>query len=397
MRQRADPQTAQLVYSCIARDHRWFWQVDSRALYLARLVRDLGLDTAPLVEQMWREGQDPEDPENAFTHVVEVLGQLGRIGHADVVDQVRRYIRGGDQWGEVLDQVVADWPADLWDDLDEVALDRCRDGEVPDGPWQAWKPGAPWAVRHPQIALSVQSARTERRKAFGHRPHAHKSGDELVALLADPDVATRTKTSVLRELARRPPQAGLLELVDPLFAQAEPSRGMPGLTAAVQAQGAAALEGARRWIRNDRPDIAWLGGQVLAPISDVTDIPLLVAEVRRKWDADEWCPYDDLMDALARFGPLADDVLPTLKALWRETPHSFERSSYLAALTAIDPEGSGHALEKGLLDCQHDVRLFAVRHVPLGSKMTRRILRYLRDDPLETDELRAEAAARLAR
>ena len=34
---------ADLVLGCLRRDYRWDWQVDDRCLYLARLVRDLGI------------------------------------------------------------------------------------------------------------------------------------------------------------------------------------------------------------------------------------------------------------------------------------------------------------------------------------------------------------------
>ena len=50
----AQPEQAQLVYECTSRDTRWDWQVDDRYTYLARLLRDLNLEPAPLVEQTSR-------------------------------------------------------------------------------------------------------------------------------------------------------------------------------------------------------------------------------------------------------------------------------------------------------------------------------------------------------
>jgi hypothetical protein len=44
------------------------------------------------------------------------------------------------------------------------------------------------------------------------------------------------------------------------------------------------------------------------------------------------------------------------------------RFSYLKALTAIDPDHAAPFLTQGLLDGEGRVRLFAVRHVPLGSR-----------------------------
>jgi hypothetical protein len=97
-----------------------------------------------------------------------------------------------------------------------------------------------------------------------------------------------------------------------------------------------------------------------------------------------------------RFGPLAAEGLPIIQALWLETPHSYERASYLTALLAIDPDHATPLLERGLFDCEADVRLFAVRNVRRGRRLADRRLAYLRDDPLESDELRGAAAACLA-
>lgn len=52
-RLRHQKRQAELVYRCCARDTRWDWQVDSRCTYLARLLRDLRLDVAPLIVQLY--------------------------------------------------------------------------------------------------------------------------------------------------------------------------------------------------------------------------------------------------------------------------------------------------------------------------------------------------------
>jgi hypothetical protein len=51
-------------------------------------------------------------------------------------------------------------------------------------------------------------------------------------------------------------------------------------------------------------------------------------------------------------------------------------------------------LVEGLWDCESGVRLLSVKLVPLDD-FTRPQLRYLRDDPMETSEVRTAATIRL--
>jgi hypothetical protein len=116
------------------------------------------------------------------------------------------------------------------------------------------------------------------------------------------------------------------------------------------------------------------------------------------WDCldnhDHRCGYDDLAEGLARIGgPAAAMVVPRLRRLWF-SPHSYERPSYLRARMTLDPDGADRWLTEGLRDCESQVRLLAARHAPLND-LTFNGLRYLRDDPIEEDDVRAAAAARL--
>lgn len=71
-------------------------------------------------------------------------------------------------------------------------------------------------------------------------------------------------------------------------------------------------------------------------------------------------------------------------------------AAYLRAVTVLDPGGADGKLVEGLWDCESDVRRYAADHAPL-SIVTRHQLGVLRDDPMETPEVRAAAAARLGR
>ncbi|MFI6271738.1 hypothetical protein [Micromonospora zamorensis] len=93
-------------------------------------------------------------------------------------------------------------------------------------------------------------------------------------------------------------------------------------------------------------------------------------------------------------GPAAQSAVPLLRHAWF-TPHTFERAAYLRAVVALDPGNTDSLLTEGLWDCESDVRQFAAERVSLDD-MTRKQLSYLRDDPMETLDVRATAAARLS-
>ncbi|MEU6076017.1 hypothetical protein [Micromonospora sp. NPDC047074] len=47
-----DPTAPELIADCLRRDYRWFWHVDEREVYLARLVRDLRLPVSPITARL---------------------------------------------------------------------------------------------------------------------------------------------------------------------------------------------------------------------------------------------------------------------------------------------------------------------------------------------------------
>ncbi|MGW4942460.1 hypothetical protein ACWEOZ_12855 [Actinoplanes sp. NPDC004185] len=271
------------VYACVRRDYRWWWAIDERAVYLARLIRDLGLSAEPLTGRLHAADLDEEN--NEFTNTLEVLEVLGRAGVDGVVDEVRRYVTEGPRGQEVLQVVSREWPVEHWEDLRPPV----------DGP----------AAREPAVPPD-----DEKREP------------------ADPDRWNRL-----------------------LFATAH---------------------------------------------GDESDVPLLLDGIA--WldtRAGDRCGYDRLVDGLARIGgPGTAGVPKLLRRLWF-TPHSYERASYLRAYLALDPDGAESGLREGLWDCEADVRVLAVQRVRLSSWIRERVV-YLRDDPIETPEVRDAAAARLA-
>lgn len=371
------------VLGCVRRDYRWD-SVDERAVFLARLVRDLRMPVEPIVAALSTEST------RVFTNALDVLQVLGLAEVVGAADGLRHYIATGQRWLEVLDQVASCWPEPWWDDLFPIVQARldpatrdlitaCRVSRWGAPQWQAW------ADRDPAIAAAVRSRPMPGKPP---RPYAETSVPDLLDLLRKLDVPD----PVLRELCRRPPELALLDLVDGLLPVVS---GWP-LTSAIQHLGGAALPAARGWVQHPSHPLYWTGLGILADHGTEQDVPALRSELRRLDErTDDLCGYNQLFEGLARIGGAdARAELPRLLQLWT-TPHSYERAAYLRARTALDPDGVQKWMLEGLFDCEADVRRLAVHQVELTTA-TRERLAYLRDDPIEDPDVRTAATTRLA-
>ncbi|WP_433725427.1 hypothetical protein ACQP2Y_06335 [Actinoplanes sp. CA-051413] len=288
-----------LVEACLRHQYAWDWQVDSRDVYLARLVRDLGMPVQPILARL-----HAEEPE--FTGALGVLACLGAAGFEEVIAGVRDYIGRGRRGPEVLEHVASCWPSLFWED------------------------------REPPAQRSAPPSR-----------HRTWSMGELLAVLRDPAPRSLHR-SVLRELARRPGEAGLLDVLNTMD-----TAGLGGAIARAVAQlGSAAVPAARRWAAADGP-LRGAAISTLAAHGDETDVPLLLAEVARLDSTpDHLCGYDELVTGLARIG---GPVTAILRRVW-PTPHSYERASYLRAYRIAAPAVAQSLLVEGLWDCEEGVR-----------------------------------------
>ncbi|MEU1418490.1 hypothetical protein [Kitasatospora sp. NPDC005751] len=367
---------AELVYGCVRWDWRWE-PVDQRALYLARLVRDLALPVGPVVELL-------AGDEDACERAGAVLVLLALDGSAQAREALRAYVRVGRHWAPVLEAMADRWPVEWWEDLAETAGERARRDPADrwGEPWTRWgwvRPG-PGPVHGPREA----------------KPLARTGNAELLELLADPAESQERRTAALDVLDDRGPEPGVLPLV-PSLGTADGRYVLWPLTGVLEKLGARAVPAAREWAAVTEPD--WLRAQgqwVLAEYGAAEDVPVLVAELERHWVRRHWCGPGRQAQALARFGPAeAGDAVSLLRRFWLWTPHSYERTAYLEALAAIGPAGLGAVYTESLRDCEAAARLLAVGQAPDGPEVRER-LAYLRDDPMEEAEVRAAAGERLA-
>lgn len=366
-----DPQgVAVFVYDGIRCDWRWDG-VDDRSLYLARLILDLGLSPTPVVDQL-------AGDEEACVRACEVLELLALAGSGEAREGLRAYVRQGDHWVRVLESVSACWPPEWWEDLRDVACARI--GAEAELPWFS----EPWTG----FGIEVQS------HPFVPRPSlAGLSTAELFALLADTCTEDATKIDALRALNGREPAEGLIPLI-PSLGTSDGRRPLPLLRRAVERLGALAVPAAHSWARDDCPWLVQLGADVLADHPGPEALLGLVEELAKQWAARTWCGPDRTARRLARFGPDAAEAVPYIRRFWLRTPHSYERPAYLEALAAIDRGGLDYVYTESLWDCEERARLLGIASAPASPETLGRIA-VLRDDPMETSEVRAAARARL--
>ncbi|MFC9948538.1 hypothetical protein [Streptomyces pratensis] len=367
-----DPQgSAVFVYDGIRRDWRWD-RSDERSLYLARMVRDLELSLTPIVDQL-------AGDEEACLRACGVLELLALAGSGDAREGLRAHVHGGEHWVRVLESLSARWPPEWWEDLGDVA--RARIGTEAELPLSA----EPWT----RFGIEVQSS------PFVPRPSLNGlSTTELLALLAGARTEGNTKVDALRALNAREPVEELIPLV-PLLDMSNGRRPLPLLGRAVARLGTLAVPAARGWAQEDRPWLALLGADVLAEHPGPEALPGLVDGLAEQWTARAWCGPDRTARRLARFGPDAARAVPCLRRFWLHTPHSYERTAYLEALAAIDRDGLEHVYAESLWDCEETTRLLGITSAPMNPETVDRIA-VLRDDPMETAEVRAAARTRLA-
>jgi hypothetical protein len=388
---------AELVGGLFRTDWRWD-AVDDRALYLARLVGELGLPLEPLTALLIAPGADTP---YRWEQASDVLELLARGGSEQAREALRTYVARGEHWQDVLVTLAAGWPVEWWDDLAMVASSRLA-GEEPD----LWR-SEPWVRWRERGTLTTAGTRTRATRPRVGRPGKalpELTGGQLLALLADPGKPDRVKTGALRELSGRPPEPGLIPLVSSLRSSTGLPQGpsgqeelpLPLLGAAVRALGPLAVPAARAWAVDRRGWLAWIGCTVLAAHGTERDLPFLVVKLAGMWARGEWCGPSRVAEGLARFGPLAAEAVPVLRRFWLWTPHSYERPACLRALAAIDPSGPGldRAYAESVWDCEAAARLLGVASGP-DRPEARADLARLRDDPMEEPEVRSAAGQRL--
>jgi hypothetical protein len=371
----------ELIYDCVSRDPRWD-ALEARGLYYARLILDLELDVAPIIEHIF-DPVDRLDTEPDRTNLaLDVLAHLVRLGRREAAVPLRRYAAEGENWYTALQALVELDDPVLADGLDEVAAARCDDRALA---WLCGVDGAVtrmWARRQPRIAAA------RRPETRPHEPRVSLTGRSDADLAALVRAHGAGVTAAILELGRRRSPL-VLDLAEELL----PGGSYDGpLCRAVRDLGAGALSRARIWTAEDR-SYRDVGLDVLAAHGTQADAPPLLESLETALGEGDWDLAAVPADGLGRLRSRA--AIPLLMWGWQESASSQLRANLLGALTGIDAHVAEPYLVEALWDCEVGTRRIAARSVPLDGA-TRARLRRLRYEDAEDADVRSAAAGRLS-
>jgi hypothetical protein len=423
--------------SCVVRDPRRDWRVESRSLYYARLYSELegALDG---IEQHLFHVDDVLDTEEQRTGLaLSVLGHLTGYGRRDARDLLRGYAARGSNWGWALDElavrdddeglralgpaVLARFPATP---EGEAELGRAVQEAYEPRPWRLWardhprvraaqerasfnrwqrqmRPSGPtpgWSVRdvlawaqdglaaHPPEPRDAPAAR-----CLGVVAGSKDRPELLHAARWGPEGA---RASALRHLAdRRDPDA--LDLLE--AAAADPVRRVAQVALEVfeRMRDERAIDRARAWALRD-DGLGMAAARVLAGTGGPGDAPAVLTALRRQVQR-HGADAEGLGVLVEGAGRLSITcAAPLLRHIYRETASSHLRGVAARALSAADPSfAAGFAVEC-LWDCEETTRELAARHATIGDVRVLARLRRLAADPAEEAEVQTAVRGRLS-
>ncbi|MER7584707.1 hypothetical protein [Kitasatospora sp. NPDC097691] len=165
---------ADLVYGCIRWEWRWDTAVDDRHLYLARLVRDLELPLAPVVELL--AGDD-----DARGRAAGVLGLLARGGSTEARDALRAHLPEEEQEAGRREPADVEPPAGQGGQPDVPALLAALERDWVDRTWCGPMRTARGLAR---AGTEAAGAISLLRRFWLWTPHSHERPAYLEALAA---------------------------------------------------------------------------------------------------------------------------------------------------------------------------------------------------------------------
>jgi hypothetical protein len=432
---RADALAA--LESCVVRDPRRDWRVESRSLYYARLYSELegGLHG---IEQHLFHVDDVLDTEEQRTGLaLSVLGHLAGYGRRDARDLLRAYAARGSNWGWALDELaVRD------DDAGLRALGPAVLARFPEGPegdaelgravQEAYepRPWRLWAEDHPRVRRAQEQAsfnRWQRQlRPSGPSPgwsvrdvlawaqegptaappeHRDAPAARCLSVVAGPKDRPEllhagrwgpegARASALRHLADRRDPA-VLDLLE--AAAADPVRRVAQVALEVfeRMRDPDAVDRARAWAPRD-DSLGMAAARVLACTGGPADAPAVLLALRRQVqrhgaDAEG---LGVLVEGAGRLRILC--AAPLLRHVYRETASSHLRGVAARALSATDPSfPAGFAVEC-LWDCEEITRELAARHATIGDARVLARLRRLAADPAEEADVQTTIRDRLS-
>ena len=415
-----------IVLGCLADDPRVNAQDENRDLYYARLMLELGIDESRVGTILAR---DP-DRDGMTTRdwlPVGVLGLLARSGRPESARILRDYISSGLWWSEALYHLSATGDPAALDGLDAVLARRFADdpdelasetGPWDEEPWRSWGERGPLEtlapvveakVDQPSVDLDALDARRLFGRVTGFGWRADPATDLLVARIRGGSTtdrrgvedALRGQDRCLAALAVRVLGAlgdpAIVPVGEQILMDIEDGFAVPGRLRPVILRGfeglpsVTALEVARRWRDTSDYRGTVVATSLLALHATLEDLSWTVESIRRA------AANDDDLYVYARILPRFPGTGPFdgFEEIYRTYVPTCCRGHLIAAMSVADPTFGDTLAMECLYDCEPITREAAARTVTLTPD-TRLRLCALADDPLEEDEVRTAASARLA-
>jgi hypothetical protein len=439
--QRAEALSA--LETCVLRDPRLDWRVESRSLYYARLYSDLEGPLDGIEQHLFHPDDLVRPDEHRCGLALSVLGHLAGYGRSDALRLLRRYAATGGCWEWALDElavrddeaglralgpaVVARFPCtaqgdaalalavreayeprpwQLWaedasrpataqrvrDAAEQGSFDRWQRQMRPGGPTPGWSVTAVlhWAqqglAEYPELERDQPAARCLASVAGPEdRPEL------LDAALHGPSAA---RAAAVRHLAdRRDPK--VFDLIEAATAGTDERVVRAAVESFERLKGDEAMARARGWAARTDP-LGAAAARMLARHGGPGDADLVVAALRRTVqtggaDAEG---LGALVEGAGRLS--ACRAAPVLRHLYRETSSSQLRGTAARALAVADPGfAAGFAVEC-LWDCEESTRELAAHRVASGDVRVLAQLRRLAADPAEEAEVQTAVRGRLS-
>jgi hypothetical protein len=431
--------------SCVLRDPRHDWRVESRSLYYARLYSELEGPLDGIEQHLFcPDGLLPGiavDDEHRCGLALSVLGHLAGYGRHDALYLLRRYAAVGGCWEWALDELaVHDDDEDLralgpavlarfprTPEGDVQLADAVREAYEP-RPWRLWSehPDPEVAVRVRKAAEQTSFDRWQRQlRPAGPTPGwsvravldwAQQGLDEHPAQLRDAPAArclaavagpedrpellaaarsgpAAARAAALRHLADRQ-DPDILDLIEAAADDPADIVSRAALESFERMRSTAAIARARAW--SSREDsLGCAAARVLACRGGTHDSQRVLGALRRLVQQDG-ADADGLAALVEGAGRLSIDcAAPVLRHIYRETSSSQLRGIAAQALAATDPSfPSGFAVEC-LWDCEEATRGLAAHHAATADIRVLAQLRRLAADPAEEADVQTAVRGRL--
>ncbi|MVU78012.1 hypothetical protein GPX89_12230 [Nocardia sp. ET3-3] len=391
-------QAAKHVLDCIVHDPRWDHQVEDRSWLYATLAAELSVDPKRF-RAAYARPADPHGDSDAWLAV----GTLEHLAQADIdgsVGELRHYLRTGRDLSLALGALLpfaehVEARGLLHEVLevadDEQLLSEARWVDLSASPWPQWRAGSARldrildaAERHPNPEPTMRT-RTERETAERERVLAAAGEMRHVPAVAAATLSAEAWETMLLDVEpelladETVPWTARIAARNQLWKLRSPR-------ARTWAEVHADLEG----------EPGYTALSLLGDLGEQSDAPRLLEHLVAAHTGGDDYMYSQctLVAALRRL--TYRPAIPIIETVFDTTVYSYLRIRCAEALGCLSAEFTRTRAVECLTDCESSTREIAISRVDLSIPRARERLARIAADPMEEDENRRAAAARIS-